>query len=260
MKSSDTVGRVAAAWCLLVLPMMAQGPLDPLADPLANAAPIHEIIEVRVTMQAVVVPLTALTGWLGGPLLSDAELHAKALAVAATPAGRIMDTQMLVAQSKTKATLEGGKEMIYPTEYDLPTLTVEALAELQQSGFQPSDAGPRTARPQEMFIAWETRIVGELLEFSPLINPEGTQVKLLLGAEWVELLGLEKWLTFRDAWGGGAVQRPTFFARRFNTSLTLKPGSFHLVSMHAPSPRDTAAQAEKVLVFLRAEILSSPMP
>jgi hypothetical protein len=56
------------------------------------------------------------------------------------------------------------------------------------------------------------------------------------------------------------VQRPSFFSRKISTSLVVKPGSFQLVSMHAPSPREGAAAGEKVLVFIRADILSSPLP
>jgi len=262
MKGSNKTGWAAAAalCCWLVTPVMAERFLDPVVDPFAEVAPSHEIIEVRVTMQAVVVPLAVLSGWLGGPLLSDADLHAKALEVAATPAGRIVDTQMLVTESGGRGKLEGCKEMIYPCEYDPPTFTAEALAELQRSGHQPQATRPRVARPQEMFVAWETRNVGGFLDVGPVLDRKGTRVEMLLDVEWVELLGLEKWVSFKDSWGGGVVQRPSFFSRKISTSLVVKPGSFQLVSMHAPSPREGAAPGEKVLVFIRADILSSPLP
>jgi hypothetical protein len=259
MKLTNTFGRVAAAaacWWLAT-PGMAERFLDPVVDPFAEVASSHEIIEVRVTMQAVVVPLAVLSGWLGGPLLSDAELHTKALEVAATPAGRIVDTQMLVTESGGRGKLEACKEMIYPCEYDPPTFTGEALAELHG---QQQATRPRVARPQEMFVAWETRNVGGLLDVGPVLDRKGTRVEMLLDVEWVELLGMEKWVSFKDPWGGGVVQRPSFFSRKISTSLVVKPGSFQLVSMHAPSPREGAAAGEKVLVFIRADILSSPLP
>lgn len=206
-------------------------------------APQH----ARVTIQFIEVPHPPLTELLGGEETGGAAIHAKVMALAKSGEAKILETSMVVCGSGHKATVESTLEEIYATEYEPP-------------GFEPP-VDFKWFDPQTRAIAaFETKNTGITLEIEPTIGSNNAIVDLRFMPEFVQRLRLENWMEHKDEWGDASFGMPTYEKWAADTSLTLQSGKPELASVITPeSQPPTPGVSRRILLFVRADVIASPM-
>ena len=208
---------------------------------------------IRISLQFIEVPHSTLTEMLAGHEKSGQALHDKAFALSKAGQAKLMETCMVVCRSGEKASLESIREEIYPTEYQPPTLP---------GSFSSTPAWSNLDPPTNPFFrtptAFETRNTGVTFEVESLLNSDGT-IELRLSPEIVTPLRLETWMEHVDQWGDASYRMPIYQTWRVNSSITVAPGKFELVTALTPKPNAPAPTvSHKILVFARADILPVP--
>lgn len=209
--------------------------------------------QTRVSIQFIEVPHSELTEMLAGTETNGRALHAKAEALCKQGQAKILETCMMVCRSRRKAVAESIREEIYPTEYAPPGLPCGFT-----SGRDPlaPPMNPKFRSP----TAFDTRNTGTSLEVTADFTDKGL-IELQLNLEMTSRLRLETSMEHIDQWGDGSVRMPIFERSRFNSSITVKPGSFELISTLTPKTRTPApapALSKKIFVFARADLLAAP--
>lgn len=199
---------------------------------------------IRVSLQFIEVPHASLTEMLAGP-----GVHEKAIALSKDGRGKILESCTLVCLSGQKASLETIREEIYPTEYTPPQLPCGNPSNVRLASDPP--VNPATRSP----TAFDTRDTGVTFELEALAETDGS-IELRLSPEIVTRLRLETWMEHTDRWGDGSVRMPIFQTLRAQSSITVAPGKFELVSALTPKMDPPApAVSRKILVFVRADVL-----
>jgi len=204
---------------------------------------------IRISLQLIEVPHPALTELLAGKASSGENLHTQAMALVHSGSATVLETCVLTSPGGQKATVESIREMIYPTEYEPPT-----LAGSPPPWMDPANRFAPAIRP-DLFFAWETRNAGVSLEVEPSLAPDGKTVDLGFVPEIVDPVGLVTWVEYADEWGDCSTRMPIFDTLRTNTRLTLAPGHFELAAVLTPKPAAATPTAlRKILVFVRADL------
>lgn len=202
--------------------------------------------QVRVSLQFIEVPHAFLTELLTSKETSGPAIHAKAISLAKAGEGKILETCIVTGQSGQKFLLESIREEIYPTEYDPPELPGSPPAPRNEPPIHPSERAP---------TAFDTRNTGITFEVAASIEDHEKAIRLHLAPEIVTRLRLDSLMELRDPWGVRSVSMPVFEAWRTNTTVTVVPGKFELVTVITPkssAPGPTVLR--KILMFVRADI------
>jgi hypothetical protein len=205
---------------------------------------------MRVMVQVIEVPHSALTKWTGAEKLKGSELHERAVKLAETGEGEIVETSVLVVRSGEKAVMASIAERIYPTEYEPP--------ELPSTIGAPNDKTfklPTYTQAQRPVFSFETRDAGASLEVEPLID-DGGLFYLGLRFEMVDLVALTTWMEFADELGDASIRMPDFESRRWTGAVTVAPGVFELCTVFTPKPAAVPAAATRQLLFVRCDALA----
>ena len=209
---------------------------------------------IRVCLQFIEMPHPVLSELLAENETDGEKSHAKAIALSKEGKAKILETCLVLGRSGGKFSLESIREEIFPTEYQLPELPCHV----------PSTADSLTGTPptNPMFrspTAFETRNTGVTVEVETLLAGDERSIDVRISPDIVTPLRLETWMEYKDQWGDGSIRMPVYEAWRVNTSLTLTPGKFELVSAITPkSAAPVPAVLRKILVFVRADIVPVP--
>jgi hypothetical protein len=208
--------------------------------------------QIRVSLQFIEVPHSTLTEMLAGHEKNGQALHDRTFALSKAGQAKLMETCMLVCRSGEKATLESIREEIYPTEYQPPGRPCGNPSNGRLASDPPINPAFRAP------TAFETRNTGVTFEVEPLLESDGT-IDPRLSPEIVNRLRLETWMEHVDQWGDGSIRMPIYESWRFNTSVSVAPGKFELITALTPKTNAPApAVTRKILVFVRADVLPAP--
>lgn len=166
---------------------------------------------------------------------------------------KVVETQICVARSNQKATVESIHEFIYPTEYEPPELPGTFSSE--KSGPEP---GPDwTLGPVP--TAFETRNLGSTLEIEPTVSEDNRFIDLRFVPEIVWHTGNVTWHEGKDRLGNTFhVRMPDMYTLRLNTSFTCISGQYTLAGVH--SPKDEKGETDtsrKLMVFVKCDVLET---
>jgi hypothetical protein len=204
--------------------------------------------QCRVSLQFIEVPHTALTEMLASHEKNGQTLHDKAMALTKSGLGKMIESCMLVSRFGQRASIESVLEVIYPTEYEPPVLSMHV----------PFTAEQRKHPALLNYHSFEPRNTGVTFEVEVTISPNG-MVELRLAPEIVTRVRMENWMEHVDQWGDASMRMPIFDCLRFTSSITLKPGKFEFTSALTPKMNAQGPVVQrKVLVFARADMLPSP--
>ena len=220
----------------------------------ANQGPPKHI---RVSFQYIEVTHPVLTEMLAAKDHGGPALHAKAIALAKQGKAKILETCMVVTRAGHKATVESIRELIFPTEYQPPELQNSVpLTPEQRAAMAPH---PPVNPVFRSITAFETRNTGVTFEVKPTLGANDQIIDLRFVPEIVNLIRVDTWMEHTDPWGDASLRMPVLETWRVNTSVTLLDGQFELVSVITPKPAAPApAAARKILVFVRADVLTLP--
>jgi hypothetical protein len=211
----------------------------------ANTAPPKNI---RVSVQFIEMPHTSMTELLSGKAQPGHVLHEKALAMAKEGKAKLLESAMVIARSRQRATIETIRELIYPTEGYVPPT--------------PPPNPPPTPRPSLCVpLAWETRNNGTTFEIEPTLDEYGHQCELWLIPEMVDSSRFNTLWKYKDEWGDASYVQPTIETWRVNTQMTFQVGKFDLAATITPKPTEPVpATLRKILVFVRCDVITVGKP
>lgn len=210
--------------------------------------------QIRVQVEFIDVSHEQFTELMFGPKppANDGDLRQQVARLIKDGQAKLMETCMLVCRSGEKATLESIREEIYPTEYQPPGRPCGNPSNGRLASDPPMNPAFRAP------TAFETRNTGVTFEVEPLLESDGT-IDLRLSPEIVNRLRLETWMEHVDQWGDGSIRMPIYESWRFNTSVSVAPGKFELITALTPKTNAPApAVTRKILVFVRADVLPAP--
>ena len=203
---------------------------------------------IRVQVEFIDVSHEQLTELMVGEHAgaNDGELRKKAGELVKQGKATILETMLAVGRSGMKAKAESIEEMIYPTEFEPPTVS-------EKNGPEPHNpvVGPSPS-------AWETRNLGSTLEIEPYLSDDNKIVDLRFVPEIVYHVGNQTWSEWKDQHGTANVQVPTFYVLRLNTSIAIAAGEYLMVA--ALSPKTQAGFTDfsrKVMVFVKCDVLTA---
>jgi hypothetical protein len=155
---------------------------------------------------------------------------------------KILSAPRVITQSGQEATLKMMKEVIYPTEFEIGSVTNGTSGTITRS-IVPT--------------AFETREVGSILNILPEVTPEGTMINMTLAPEYVTLDTWEEYesvLAHENDQGVKVMCRtPVFKKYVTQTSVLMKDGVTLLLSADVGHPDDDTYQ----VLLLRALLVGT---
>lgn len=164
---------------------------------------------------------------------------------------KVIETQMNVARSGEKATVESVAEFIYPTEYHESTTTKYE----KQDGKLAEVSSDYTGNI--LPTSFETRNIGSTLEIEPTLDDTGKLIDLRLAPELSWQTGRTLWQEKKDEHGSLIkVEMPEIYMIRTNTAMTLKNGVHGLAGVFSPKDQNGRMDSSrKLLLFVKADSL-----
>ena len=213
----------------------------------ASENPSH----IRVQTLLVEMPHTTYTTLLTQPLAPP--VHQSTQALIREKKARIINSEIVIASSGQKATIESIHEFISPTE--VQGSGISGSFTQQDTRLQNHvAAGFRYHSP-----AFETRNVGSTLEIEPTIA--GNYIDLRFVPEWISMPRITTFMTFKDRWGNADIKMPEFFTIRATTAVTLANNQYLHVSTHTPlDAQGKSDPSRKLLLFVKATIIHPALP
>ena len=246
---------IASSWLALSsVPHAETG--TPEYDPLGEFNYLPK--QIRVQVEFIDVSHEQLTELLFGPKVSanDGELRKQVAQLVKDGKANIVETLVCIAKPGQKATSQSIEEMIYPTEYEPPSLPEQINFKTKEEAAA-AKLTPRDLATGPTPSAWETRNVGSTLEIEPSIGEDNKTIDLRFVPEIVYHVGNTVWAEWKDQFGNKPVQMPTFYTVRVNTSVTLGVGQYLMVAALSPKNKDGATDfSRKLMIFVKADILT----
>lgn len=208
---------------------------------------------LRICIQLIEVPHSALTEMMAGKQTDGETLHRQAMARVKSGGAKLVESAVLMSRSGQRNTLETLCEMLFPSETS-GFIGVCGIATM--SGF-PLPSPPKPAR-NDRFLPpnFDCRNTGVSLEVEPILQENGRIIELRMNTELVVPNREISWLRYGPEWGGGPVRTPIFETWRTNTNVTLTDGRFEFVSLITPKdPAPAPAVTRKILLFVRADVV-----
>jgi Flp pilus assembly secretin CpaC len=218
--------------------------------------PVHMAPKaVRVRVEFIEMPHTSATKLLMEEKSVSADataLRMKLQGLVEKGEANVLETQVVMARSGQKATVESIHELIYPTEFNPVTFeqTKEDMEKLVAKGFTFNPATPST---------FETRNVGNTLEVEPTISVEAKLIDIRIVPELMWHTGDRVWYDGKDSLGNPfQLKMPDFYVVRLNTSMTCVDGQYFMAGVLSPkNDKGELNQNRKVMVFVKCDILHS---
>lgn len=212
---------------------------------------------IRVTAELIVVPVAACDAILAKPrkTVDDTDLREQARQMVAKGEATILDTVVLATGTGQTASNDAIQEFIYPTEYDPPELPGSVTIS------PPGNAATAATTPKTPFTAsaFDTKNLGTNLEIKPLALENGKSVDLELSFSWIGLHGWQIYGQWKDEAVDADLKMPVFYVMNFRARLLTSPGLPILAGVLSPKGDDGMPDPkQKVLLFLRAEVLNPP--
>jgi len=233
---------------------------DPFGDPgpPRDTGPYIPPPNIRIFLQYIEVSHADLTN-LMADAPSGAALHGNAMALVEKRVARIMDSAILVVQSGHRAYLESFKEVIVPTEYGLPTMSMDPPPTAEQIAKEKEFTSALGHFARSTPSGWDTRNTGLTVQLDPVLSKDRRTVDLFLAPEWVEYHGNRIIRSMAAPSGKSDLKMPDFRTQRCVIQLSLTPEVIEFSAalnplVQAPAP----AQSTKVLLFVRCEVLGAP--
>ncbi len=166
-----------------------------------------------------------------------------------------LEVQIVTGASGEKLSSGSCKELIFPTEYQQRVM-IDPPPPMEIPVPELRDDYHRIFTP----TAFETREIGSLLEIEPMVSRDSNHIQMVIEPQLTWHTGNTVWLEHKNGAGNvSKIQMPEIYSLKFHTALRLKPGSCILAA--ALSPKDaegTADMSRKVLVFVKADLVSPP--
>jgi hypothetical protein len=212
---------------------------------------------IRVQTQIIEMPLAA---YMKITRIENSDqpgtLHQAARKLVGEGKAKITTASVITAKAGETARLESVREIISPCEAEPP-----------EGGNFSSSANPPPATspwPKIPYLrppassgpgGFETRNVGEFLEIeADFENAPPGFVHLRIAPEYVTLVGMTTWQTWKDRWGRGDARRPLYYTQRTNTAFVLPVGVFQLACIFVPlDPNDNPDPSRKSLLFVKVD-------
>lgn len=180
-------------------------------------------------------------------------LRMKLQAMVDAEKAKILDTQIMVARSGQKGTVESVHEFIYPTEYSQPALP----GDIRDKEWEEASRMEATSANLLIPTAFETRNVGSTLEIEPTLGSDEKLIDLRFYPNLVWHTGDNVWSEIKDKLGNSTkVSMPDFYKLSINTSITCIDGQYVMVGV--VSPKNQAGEADlerKVMIFVKCKVL-----
>lgn len=197
--------------------------------------------------------------FLSDPESADAtELRKTVAGMVRNDEAKVLETMMVVARSGEKATGEGIREYIYPTEYEPPELPSEVDLPDKEGGMTPEDIKTMwLLRTPATPTSFETRNLGNTFEVAPNIGADGRIIDLTFTPEIVWHTGNTVWLETKDGQGNvSKIQMPEIYKLSVTTAITCIDGQYNLVAVLSPKDQQGVTDpSRKVMVFVKCDIL-----
>ncbi|MBN8460303.1 MAG: hypothetical protein J0M04_20940 [Verrucomicrobia bacterium] len=232
----------------LVLPSVARADEDPFAE---TAGETCLPTNIRISAQFIEVPHPVLTTLLSGPDKRGHAIHRNAMDLVAKGQAKVIETTMVTCKSSQRAAVESLCEVISPTEWDPPVFpgAVDPALNAEIAARRPKIV-PETPS------FWDTRNTGTTFEVEPCIWDNGL-IDVRFVPEIVSLVRMDTITPWITPWGDASIRRPVFSMLRSNTSLTLLNGVPELAGILNTKPAAGPVVPHKVLLFIRADILTA---
>lgn len=244
---------IAALAAMQVLPVAGQQKVAGDAVQNSEAVPLMIYVQVEF-IEMTHEKLTELI-FLRKPKADETELRKQVQGLVKKGEAQIVETMLGVTRSGEKATTESVREFIYPTEYEpaeLPnSVRVDARGEEGGAG---EDLSRLITPPTP--TAFETRLVGSILEFEAGVGPDGL-IELQLAPAVVANTGNVSWLVMKDPMENrNEILMPVFFLNQVSVRLTMKDGSCALAGSLTPKGENgEVAYDKKIMVFVKADVV-----
>jgi len=197
--------------------------------------------------------------FLSSPESSDATALRKQLGEMATSGeARVLETMMVVARNGEKASSEGIKEFIYPTEYEPAEIPNEVDLPDKKGGLTPEDVKLLwMLRTPATPTAFETRNLGSTLEVEANLGEDGRIIDLRFAPEIVWHTGNTVWNKTTDGAGNvSTIEMPLIYKLAVNTAITCIDGQYTLVAALSPKDQNGVMDfARKVMVFVKCDVM-----
>lgn len=178
-------------------------------------------------------------------IANDSKMRDLLLQMAKDKKAKLIDTQTVTSRSGERATAESVYEYIYPTEYEPRNIIAKTKNNItSETTYEP------------IATAFETRNVGSILEVEPIIGEDGKTIDITFRPEITKLIGHSEWESNLNK-QSTPIKMPTFNTQRFNTSLTMIKGQFHMAGAFNPLDEENKVDpSKKLLIFIKADILT----
>ncbi|MGB6223459.1 hypothetical protein [Haloferula sp.] len=196
--------------------------------------------------------------FLSDPASSDATpLRKQVVELVKKGEAEVLETMMVVARSGEKATSEGIREFIYPTEYEPP----EIPSKITIPG-KPDELSPEKLKLMWMMrtpatpTAFETRNLGSTLEIAPTLGENDKYIDLQLAPEIVWHTGNTVWVETKDGLGNvSRIEMPQMYKLSVNTAITCLDNQYNLIAILSPKDqKGVTDMTRKVMVFVKCDI------
>lgn len=168
---------------------------------------------------------------------------------------KVVDTIIVVARSKQKATSESIMEYIYATEYE--PAEIPNTVNIPEKKITAQDVKVMEwMRTPPTPTAFEPRNVGGNLEVEPTLTEDGKQVDLRFAWEIVDHEGEKAWLKYKDTMNNTyKIEMPKFYVKRISTAISCAPASYTFVAAVDPqNEKGYRDPSRKWLVFAKCEV------
>ena len=233
---------------------------DPFGDsgPPKDRGPFVPPSNIRVFLQYIEIAHTDLTTMMADAP-TGAVLRTRAMTLVEKRTAKITDSAVIILQDGDRAYLESFREMIVPTEYGPPIMSMDPPPRPDQLAKQKEFIyllGPFVRLTPS---GWDTRNTGITVQLEPVLSDDRRTVSVILATDWVEYRGDRIIRSLTMPWGRNDVKMPEFRTQSCVFRLSLSPKIFELGAVlnhlnQAPVP----APATKVLLFVRCDVPGAP--
>lgn len=248
----------------------AQEEKDPYKKPAVNVAPavapVTPVLKESNVEADYYDCVTVTTEWIdistadamalmrGGLAPNSAELIQKIRDLEAQGKATLVDAQSVTTRSGQRATSEGTKEFIYPTEFESPNTKSankapsnppKPEADEDKKAIQQDSTSTPTPR------AFEMRPVGGRFELDPVIGPDGKKLDINMAPEYTIFTGWEGY--GKVSVGGKTVpmaEQPIFACSRITTAVSIVSGQTIVAGMVTVQKEDGTVDPTKKRLLL----------
>lgn len=232
-------------------PLVAQfNTFDPIGTDAENEIPK----QIRINVEYIEMSTEQMHAVMSEELASKSDIVLRKRIEELMKAGKakLVESQICVARSGEKSTIESIREFIYPTEYDppVPPNNVKAIEGTEKMSLKDYFTGP-------IPTAFETRNLGSTLEIEPTLGINHKIVDIRLAPEIVYHVENTIWSEWKDKNGVSNIMMPVMYTVRVNTAVSVLTGKHSLIGVISPkNDKGYTDNTRKVFIFVKADVIS----